>query len=102
MKGHLLPLPLVRLHCLTYLALWTVNAECWNKKVHVEGPAGGPDPVIHLLQLPHFHIVNSSNCALKSDLRLSVSGDSLWAHMMKHNHNLREEKEEQEFEEGKE
>lgn len=68
----------------------------------MQGPAGGSDPVIHLLQLSHFHIANSTNCALKSDLRLSVSRDSLQAHMMKHNHNLREEKEEQEFEEGKE
>lgn len=93
MKAHLLPLPLVGLHCLRYLVLSTVNAQCWSKKGHVESPTGGSDPVTHLLQLSHFHIVKGNNCVMKSDLCLSVSGDSLWAHMMKHNDNLREEKE---------
>lgn len=98
MRDHLLPLPLVGLYCLRYLALPTVNAECWSKKGHVWSPAGRSDPAIHLLQLSHFHIVKGNNCALKSDLCLSVSGDSLRAHMMKHNHNLREEKEGQAIE----
>ena len=47
------------------------------------------NPSPSTVSFPHY---KGNNCALKSDLRLSVSGDSLQAHMMKHNHSLREEK----------
>lgn len=65
----------------------------------MESPRGGTDLIIHFLQLSHFHIVKDKNCALKSELSLSVSGDSPSG--MKHNHNFKEEKEGQETEGGK-
>lgn len=101
MTCHLLPLSLVELHYPRYPVLSTANAECWSKKGHVESPAAQTDLIICFLQLSHFHIVKDKNCALKSDLGLSISGDCFWTHTMKHNHNFKEEGQENEGEENK-